>query len=276
VREVDDLVWLVAALVGSALGFVAFAGLGVVPVLSWALVSGLVLEHLVPWDVRVERVSESLPGAVELVLYLGIGLGLLGLALSAGVGSSGIPLEAIAVYASVLLARALFELGVLYGGADAKAIMVAGILVPLDAAPVFHVPFAASTFLAIYPFTLTLLVNAALLAVVVPVGLAVRNALRGRFEFPRAFTGYQIPVAELPRRFVWLRDPTFRPGGEEDEADTAEEDQTLRERQARELAAQGIREVWVTPQLPFVVFLAAGAVAGLLAGNLLFDLLAAA
>lgn len=274
VREVDDVVWVPAALVGAALGFGALTLSSGAAVVSWLLVSAFVVQHLVPWDVRLEKVSENLPGVVEIVLYAGVGLVLLGIGLLVGVGNSALPVIAIAAYLSVLFARALFEFGVLYGGADAKALMVAGLLLPVDATPLVHLPSAALGLLGYYPFPLTLLMDAALFAVAIPLLLAARNLGRGDFEFPKGFTSYRLPVAELPRRFVWLRDPTFHRGEESDEAETSEEDQRIRERQARELTADGVRVVWVTPQVPFVVLLAAGAVAGVVAGNLLFDLFA--
>jgi uncharacterized membrane protein YtjA (UPF0391 family) len=274
VREVDDVAWVPAALIGAVLGFGGLTLSSAAAVVSWLLVSVFVVQHLVPWDVRLEKVSQNLPGALEIVLYAGVGFVLLVIGLVDGVGNSGLPLVAIAAYLSVLFARALFEFGVLYGGADAKALMVAGLVLPVDATPLVHVPGAALTLLGFYPFTLTLLMDAALFAIAVPLLLAARNIRRGDFEFPKGFTSYRLPVADLPRRFVWLRDPTFHRGQEADDAETSEEDQQIRERQARELAANGVKVVWVTPQVPFVVLLAVGAVAGLVAGNLLFDLFA--
>ena len=39
--------------------------------------------------------------------------------------------------------------------------------------------------------------------------------------------------------------------------------------------AEGATRVWVTPQIPFVVLMAGGAIVGVLAGSLAFDLFAA-
>jgi Archaeal Peptidase A24 C-terminus Type II len=76
---------------------------------------------------------------------------------------------------------------------------------------------------------------------------------------------------------VWIRDPTFSGTGSEDdpEPQTTEEDRALRRRQADELVKQGATRVWVTPQLPFILWILAGTVAALIAGNLIFDLLTA-
>jgi preflagellin peptidase FlaK len=178
----------------------------------------------------------------------------------------------VAVVVSAFLARGLFEAGVLYGGADAKALMIAGLLIPLDPVPYLSVPPPAAALLAYYPFALNLLMDAALFSAAIPVALALRNAFRGEFEFPRSFVGYTVPVEELPRRFVWLRDPTFQ--RDEGEPDTAEGDLAMRVRQMETLSARGVTRVWVTPQLPFVILLLAGAIGALLVGNLVFDVAA--
>ncbi|MCI4319495.1 MAG: hypothetical protein L3K23_05105 [Thermoplasmata archaeon] len=269
-REVSDHVWELMAAAGAVLGFFGYGTTGPEAAVLWIVVSLFVVQHLLPWDVALERLRPWLPGVIEVGMYLGTFTVLAVAFLSGGLGPSGLPIPIVAVYASVLLARLMFEVGLLYGGADAKALMVVALLVPLDVAPLLALPRTATSVLGLYPFALNLVMNAALLSLAVPIGIAFRNARSGDFEFPRGFVGYRILVSELPHRFVWIRDPTFR--RESEEAETSEEDRQIRERQAKELAASGAREVWVTPQLPFVVLLASGAIVAVLAGNLLFDL----
>ena len=273
IREVPDGVWQAMGLVGTAAGIFEFWGnplaLGL-----WVLVSVWALEHLFPWDAPLEHVSEHLPGWIELGGYI-VALGaIIACAIDFGVGGSGVPIEVIGVAGAILLARGLFEVGVLYGGADAKALMIAGILLPIDPTPLWSPPVAAAL-LGYYPFALTVLIDAALFAIVVPIAIAIRNLSAHEFSFPRGFTGYMIPVAELPERYVWIKDPTFSGSGLEDESEpqTTEEDRELRRRQADALSQQGIRRVWVTPQLPFILWILAGTVAALLVGNLIFDLI---
>jgi hypothetical protein len=272
-REVSDHLWELMAAAGAVIGFLAVGTSGPLAAALWIVVSLFVVQHLVPWDAPLEKAGTWLPGIVEVGMYVGTFAVLLVAFLSSGLGPAGLPVPVVAVFASVLLARLMFEIGLLYGGADAKALMVVALLVPLDLTPLLPLPGTATTVLALYPFALNLVMNAALLSLAVPIGIAVHNLQRGDFEFPRGFVGYRIPVAELPHRFVWLKDPTFR--RESEEAETSEEDRQVRERQATELAAAGAREVWVTPQLPFVVLLAGGALVAVVAGNLLFDLFAA-
>jgi archaeal preflagellin peptidase FlaK len=273
VREVGDGVWQAMGLIGAAVGFVEFWGNPLALVL-WALVSVWALEHLFAWDTPLERISERLPGWVELTVYVGVLATVIVSAVEFGVGGSGVPIAVIGVAGAILLARGLFEIGVLYGGADAKALMIAGLLLPVDPTPLWSPPLAA-VLLGYYPFALTVLIDAALFAIVVPIAIAARNLSAHEFTFPRGFTGYKIPVAELPERYVWIKDPMFSGAGPEDEPEpqTTEEDRALRQRQAEELTKQGVTRVWVTPQLPFILWILAGTVAALAFGNLLFDLI---
>lgn len=275
-REVSDGLWQLLAVAGALVGLAVWIPHGVLPAGLWLLVSALVLEHLFPWDDAIEGYSEVLPGVLEVAAYLGVFVLLAVAAWTRGVGDDAVPIAVLAVFVGVVLGRGLFELGVLYGGADAKAVIVVALLLPVDPYPVLAVPAAATLGLSVYPFALTLVMDAALLGVAIPVGLAVRNVAKGQFEFPRGFTGYRLAVRDLPHRFVWLRDPTFRSDltEEELEVETAAEDEALRTRQAEELSAKGVTEVWVTPQVPFVILLAGGALVAILLGNLLFDLAA--
>ncbi len=227
----------------------------------------------IPWDDALGPTLDRFSDVIEGVAYLVVIATIAVAALRFGIGSTEVPVPVVAVLVTVLFARGLFELGVLYGGADAKALMIAGVLVPLFPTTALAQTPSVSALLTVLPFPINLLVDAALLSLVIPIGIGVRNAVRGDFEFPRGFSGYMIPVRELPYRFVWLRDPLSAEGRDDTPAETSEDDRRERELAARELEAKGVERVWVTPQIPFLVVMAVGAVAALLAGNLVLDIL---
>ncbi len=273
-REVDDLLWQVVAVVGVLLGAVAVAPGGAVPLLAWLLVGGLLLQHLVAWD---ERLPERLAGAALLLELAGyaVVLVLVGVLVAQdGIGPSGVPWAAIATLVTIVVARLLYELGILYGFADAKALMVIGLLVPTFAAPWLGTPAGSLAVLGWMPFAITALTDAAVLSVAIPIYLAVRNAARGDFRWDRAFTCYRLATSELPQRFVWVKDPELPPEIQEavDDAETSADDAAARARAADHLLARGVGSIWVSPQVPYVILLALGTVAALLTGNLVLDL----
>ena len=273
-REVTDALWQGLGIAGFGLGFVTVMAGGAVPVVVWTAVGALTLEHMFAWDERLGPKLARFADLIELVAYALV-IVLVGITLvRVGFGTSGVPPIALAVLVSVVFARILFEVGVLYGGADAKALMIASLLVPIFSNPLLVSGRTATRIVAVFPFSIDLLMNAALLSVTIPIVITIRNVVRGDFSLSRGFTGYRLAVAELPRHYVWVRDSAYPSARDlEHEVETSDEDRALRTRIARELAANGVREVWVTPQIPFLVLMAVGAFAALLAGNLVIDLI---
>ncbi|HYA54162.1 MAG TPA: hypothetical protein VEG42_00990, partial [Thermoplasmata archaeon] len=139
-REVTDRLWQLLGLVGFVLGFVAVAPGGVLPSVLWALVGLFVLQHLFAWDTRLGPSVERYADLIEITLYVVVGA-VVGIALAhVGLGTQGVPVPVVAVFVSVLFARGLFEAGILFGGADAKALMIAGFLVPMFPNPIIAQP----------------------------------------------------------------------------------------------------------------------------------------
>jgi archaeal preflagellin peptidase FlaK len=274
-REVTDRLWQVLGVAGFALGAVVFGVGGALPLVLWLVVGGLAVEHMFPWDEALGPRYEGYADLLELVAY-GAVAALVGAEVSwVGVGDSTVPLGVIALLVTVVFARVLFEVGVLYGGADAKALMTSGLLIPLFPSPLWGPSSALVPVTSVVPFPVDLLMNAALFSLLVPIAIGVLNLRRGEFDGIRTFMDYTIPVDELPHQFVWVRDPTFGDARKEEaEIETSEDDRRRRTEIARELSARGVRRVWVTPQIPFLVLMLAGAIAALLAGNLVVDLIA--
>jgi len=273
-REVSDRLWLVLGIAGFVIGFVGIAPGGVEPAILWTVVGLFVLQHLFSWDLRLGPNGERYADLIEAGVYVSVIVVVAVAAARWGVGPNSVPIAVIAVLVSVLFARGLFEGGVLYGGADAKALMIAAIMVPIFATPLLSVPASVAPLTTFLPFAVNVLMNSALFSVAIPIVIAVRNVRAHEFHGLSAFTGYSIPVAELPQRFVWVRDPTFGDARQQEQSiETSEEDRRRREEIARDLQRRGVARVWVTPQIPFVVVMAFGVGATLLAGNVLFDVL---
>ncbi|MFI5413078.1 MAG: A24 family peptidase C-terminal domain-containing protein [Candidatus Lutacidiplasmatales archaeon] len=273
-REVSDALWQVLGVVGFLIGFAIIAPGGVIPLVLWLVVGLFVIQHLFAWDLRLGRFGERYADLVELAVYVAV-VAVVGVAIArVGVGADGVPVPVIAVLVSVLFARGLFEAGILYGGADAKALMIAGLLVPMFPNPFLAPPASIAPVTAILPFAVNVLMNSALFSIAVPVIIAVRNVRAREFRGVSGFLGYTIAVDDLPRKYVWVRNPMFGQGrAEEESIETSEDDRLRRVEIARDLKAKGVARVWVTPQIPFLVLMAFGVLGALVAGNILFDLI---
>ncbi len=272
-REVTDRLWQVMGGLGLVLGVIALFPGGPLGVTLWVLVVALTLQHMFPWSLHGRLAGYD--DLLELGAYLVVIALVLAAAIHYGVGPVGaVPYPVIALLGSVLFARGLFEAGLLFGGADAKAVMIAGVLVPVLASPIVGATSASRPLLAYLPLPVNLVMNAALLSAAIPLGLALRNVARREFHGLGTFTGYSIAVRELPHRFVWVRNPMSREARAEEEAiETSDQDRERRERIAQELSDRGVARIWVTPQIPYLVVLTCGAVAAVLAGNLVLDLI---
>ncbi len=151
VREVTDRLWQVMGILGVALGAVAVSSGGPVPVVFWLAVGGFTLQHLFPWDDALGAKCDRFADVIEGVAYLAIILIVAIAAVRVGVGPTQVPIPVLALLLTVLFARGLFELGVLYGGADAKALMIAGVLVPIFSNPLLLQTPAVSALLTVLP-----------------------------------------------------------------------------------------------------------------------------
>ncbi len=133
----------------------------------------------------------------------------------------------------------------LFGGADAKGLMVLAFLAPW--------PLSDDGLL---PPALDAVVNGSLAVLGVAFLLAAANLARGRLAFPAMFLGFPMALAQARRVHVWpLQD--VAPDGRvrwrlwQRVGDGME---PVFER----LAAAGVARPWVTPKLPLMVFLLLG------------------
>jgi len=193
-------------------------------------------------------------------------------------GTRAIPLaQLIAVSVLLLVYQGFYQLGLLRGGADAKALMALTLLVPYypDAAPfpLLSLPVSVSTTMAnLFPFSLTVFVNAAILFLVVPIAYLIVNLARGDFEWPQAFFGTKASLNHMPPH-VWLMERVDRRGERvavlfpAHRADESEE--------IAKLKAAGADRVWVQPKVPFMVPLLIGFLLAFFVGNVMLGFLTA-
>ncbi len=175
----------------------------------------------------------------------------------------------------VLLYQGLYRMRLLHGGADAKAMIAITLLVPTypDASPfpLFRPgPTVEPAMALFFPFSLVVLVDAAILFLAFPVAFLLYNGVRGDLRFPQALFGYRRDLETLPPH-VWLMERIDAEGQRvlvllpRREKDQAEQVGRLRE--------HGVARTWVQPKIPFMIPLLVGFGMAFLVGNALFVLL---
>lgn len=198
-------------------------------------------------DVRTRRIPNAywFPFLAASAALLAVEAGLRGLAAMA------LPLALAAFVAG--LAYLAWRLR-LFGGADAKALMVLAALVP-------DLPAAAPAI----PFALDTLMNGSLAALAFPLVLLAWNAARGDLRVPAALLGHRMPIAHARTAHVWPMqwvDDANRLHWRYGRLIGLDTDEVY-----GRLAAAGHDKVWVTAKLPFAALLALGALAAALVGN---------
>ncbi|MDG6228741.1 MAG: A24 family peptidase C-terminal domain-containing protein [Candidatus Thermoplasmatota archaeon] len=160
----------------------------------------------------------------------------------------------------IFLMYVLFQLGLIFGGADAKALMALAILVPI-LPTIFGFPLAFS----FMPYSWVIFSNSVVLFLVLPVSLFIYNMIKGNRIFPQCFLGYPLNLEEAKHRFVWpleriiagKRKISYKPSSVDE----------LEIYGSFEKA--GIKEIWVTPKVPFMIPLLAGFITAFIVGDIL-------
>lgn len=179
--------------------------------------------------------------------------------------------------AMVLVYQGFYQVGLLRGGADTKGLIALTLLVPLypDVSPLPLVqpsPAVTGAMQAFFPFSLIVLVNAAVLMLVVPLAYLLLNLARRDFEWPVGFLGTRVPIDAIPRH-AWVME-RVGPHGERYAVLFPSRDRDDSEVIAR-LRAAGAARVWVETKIPFVLLLFLGYLIAFTVGNLLLGFLTA-
>jgi preflagellin peptidase FlaK len=156
----------------------------------------------------------------------------------------------------------LFQLRLIFGGADAKALMAIAILVPIE--PLINqFPIWSGTLM---PFSWSIFANSIIIFLFIPLFLLIYNLIKGNRKLPHAFLGYMMEVKKAKKKFVWplekyvdgKRKFVYMPK----DFDASKE--------YKEFENHGIINIWVTPKIPFMIPLLIGFIFAFIFGDILF------
>lgn len=156
-----------------------------------------------------------------------------------------------------------YQLRLLFGGADAKALMALAILVPIQ--PILGAVPLWESFL---PGSWTIFANATILFLFIPISLLLYNLTKKNLRFPHCLLGYVITVEQAKKSFVWpmekikdgKRKLVYMPKNFDIDEELAEFERL------------GITGIWVTPKIPFMIPLLAGFLAAFFLGDILLQI----
>jgi preflagellin peptidase FlaK len=262
-RTASDLNWVFLGCAGMVMLVIEMAALG----LQWQYYLFLIPIAVLFLDLFWERrgVLENGPNFLVLAIYAAVIVSLAYLYLT--LGNEQQFWQYLTIPIMFVLLILMYQFDVIKGGADAKALIALSVVFPSYPIflqfPIIAVPNPMITIA--FPFSLLILFNAALLSLIIPIGLMILNIGRKDVKVPAMFFGYKVAIHDVKRKFVWPMQRveegvvTFRYFPKEDE----DYDQVL-----EQLAKAGEKTIWVTPKLPFLLFITASVLISAVMGNL--------
>mgnify|MGYP002843863928 FL=1 len=149
----------------------------------------------------------------------------------------------------------------LHGGADAKAMMLATLLIPSWSGAAFPLYANGDSFSTAMPPALSLLIWAGLAFLFLPLLMLVQNARSGDLSpLSMSWHASRMPLSEIPQKHVWLLEEVIdKPDGTRGVTRRmrpvrGSRAETEVEAVLDELAAEGLDKAWVTAKHPFLLF----------------------
>ncbi len=172
----------------------------------------------------------------------------------------------LAVPIMMLLIVVMYMLDVIRGGADAKALLSLSILFPfypvIGSSPILSSDTPSAEIF--FPFSFVILITAAVVVALLPLGFLAKNLASKDFQFPLAFLGYKMEGEEIGKSHVWLME-RIQDGRHVTSTRTRRDEDLAQEVEA--LSKAGYKRIWVTPKIPFIVPMTASIVLSTLIGN---------
>ncbi len=178
----------------------------------------------------------------------------------------------LAIPIIMLVFVGFYYLGIIRGGADAKALMALALVFPfyptIAGLPVIPYPEQGADIIQMtFPFAFLILMNAAIMhAIVGPAVRFFKNLARRDYGFPEMFLGYRMDLADVPKSFVWPMEAV-----RDDEVVLLvfpRRDGSLKE-ELEKLRVKGLDRIWVTPKDPFIIPMTLGIAFSAVIGNII-------
>jgi preflagellin peptidase FlaK len=267
-RKVKNQVWMVMGLVGGIILLIQMLYEGVaweyylifVPV--GVLFASMFMEHEPLYDSEEKKFNFKI-----FVLYI---LGILALIYQFySLAGETYFYQLLTIPVLIVFFFILYQFGAIHGGADAKALITLAIFVPFYphffGFPViqFTSDRVAEAMELFFPFAFLILMNSVLFVVWAFLAFLVFNAVRKDFGFPEMILGYKMDIVEVEKKFVWPMERIVEGERVIVLFPKKKEDDSL-----KKLKEEGVLRIWITPKIPFILFLTASFIISVFLGNL--------
>jgi len=271
-RRVKNIVWIILGTFALVLFWIDLETHGGTPILE----SQLLPIAFIFFDIFWERKKgiRSKTGIIAAAMYVAafIWMGYVTYYLLSNIGVwSQYSIAPIVAFVTILIFELFYMFDVIKGGADAKALICLAILFPWYPELAANIPLiapSADMVKMFFPFAFSALFMGALISCAVPLYILGKNVRAKRKIGAKSLLGFQIPVGEVEKHFVWLIE-WVEDGKLRFSYRKQRNSETLKGDLAA-LKAMGLKEVWVTYKIPFIIPLTAGLLMVLFVGNLLF------
>lgn len=181
------------------------------------------------------------------------------------VGFNGQEMYLIFIPIMIGLVYLLFQMRLIFGGADAKALMALAILVPITPSIILF----QTELRVVLPFSWSVFSNSIILFLFIPLSLLIYNITKRNVKFPFCVLGYKMNISKAREKFVWplekIKDGKRKFAYMPKDFDI--------ENELKEFENLGIKEIWVTPKIPFMIPLLAGFIVSFIIGDILFNIM---
>ena len=165
----------------------------------------------------------------------------------------------------IVLVYVFFQLRLIFGGADAKALMALAILVPIQP-NINELPMWGQSLM---PGVWQVFSNSIILFLFIPLSLLVINILKRNFSLPHMFLGYKMKISTAKEKFVWPLEKIVE--GKRKFVYMPKEFDI--DKELNEFEKNKFDEIWVTPKIPFMIPLLGGFIVTFFFGDILFYLM---
>ena len=121
-----------------------------------------------------------------------------------------------------------------------------------------------------WPYPIVILTNSIIVTLLLPIWYLVCNIAKKELHFPSCLLGYKIDIDLAERKYVWLMEQIK--DGKKVSVYFPKRSENIK-KDLEKLRASGAKRIWVTPKIPFMLFLLIGFVLAYALGDILYKII---